>query len=56
MTKRHKEGLLPFRIVPCDELLVARSGLSLRYEIAKALKLLKVIDKESTQAGQWQRI
>ena len=55
MTKRHKEGLLPFRIVPCDEPLVARSGLLLPYEIAKAVQLPKVIDKESTQAGPWER-
>ena len=41
-----KRGLLPFKIVACDEPLVARSGLLLPYEIAKALKLPKVIDKE----------
>ena len=46
MTRRYKEGLLPFKIVACDDPLIARTGLLLPYEIAKALKLPKVIDKE----------
>jgi hypothetical protein len=37
MTRRYKEGILPFKIVPCNEPLVARSGLVLPYEMAKAL-------------------
>ncbi len=51
MARRHKEGLLPFRIVPADEPLVARSGLLLPYEMAKALKLSEVIDKELPKPG-----
>jgi len=51
MAKRYKEGLLPFRIVPADEPLVARSGLLLPYELAKALKLPEVIDKELPKPG-----
>jgi hypothetical protein len=51
MTKRFKEGILPFKIVPCNEPLVARSGLVLPYEMAKALKLPRVIDKELPGPG-----
>jgi hypothetical protein len=36
MTKRFKEGILPFNIVSCNEPLVARSGLLLPYEMARA--------------------
>jgi len=46
MARRYKEGLLPSKIVAADELLIARSGLALPYEMAKALKLPKVINKE----------
>jgi hypothetical protein len=45
MTRRYKEGILPFKIVPCNEPLVARSGLVLPYEMAKALRLPRVIDE-----------
>jgi hypothetical protein len=51
MARRYKEGLLPFKVVACDEPLVARSGLLLPYEMAKALKLPKFIDKELPQPG-----
>jgi len=51
MGRRYKEGLLPFRVVPCEEPLVARSGLLLPYEMAKALKLPRVIDKELPLPG-----
>jgi len=51
MTRKYKEGLLPFKIVPCNEPLVARGGLLLPYELAKALKLPKVIDKELPEPG-----
>ena len=51
MTRKYKEGLLPFKIVPTDEPLVARSGLLLPYELAKALKLPQVIDKELPMPG-----
>lgn len=51
MARRYKEGLLPFKVVATDEPLVARSGLLLPYEMAKALKLPKVIDKELPKLG-----
>jgi len=51
MAKRKREGILPFKIVPTNEPLVARSGLTLPYELAKALKLPKVIDRELPQPG-----
>jgi hypothetical protein len=46
MTRRYKEGILPFKIVPCNEPLVARSRLVLPYEMAKALRLPRVMDEE----------
>ena len=49
MARRYKEGFLPFKVVACDEPLVARGGLLLPYEMAKALKLPKAIDKELPQ-------
>lgn len=51
MPRRYKEGLLAFKIVPTDQPLVARSGLLLPYELARALKLAKVIDKELPKPG-----
>jgi hypothetical protein len=51
MTKRFKEGILPFKIVPCNEPLVARSGLVLPYEMAKSLRLLRIIDEELPGPG-----
>jgi hypothetical protein len=51
MTKRYKEGILPFKIVPCNEPLVARSELVLPYEMAKALRLPRVIDEELPGPG-----
>lgn len=51
MTKRRKEGILPFKVVVTDEPLIARGGLVLPYELAKALKLPKVIDKELPLPG-----
>jgi hypothetical protein len=51
MTRRYKEGILPFKIVPCNEPLVARSGLVLPYEMAKALRLPRVIDEELPGPG-----
>jgi len=51
MGRRYKEGILPFKIVPCNEPLIARSGLLLPYEMAKALKLPKVIDEELPNPG-----
>jgi hypothetical protein len=46
VTRRYKEGILPFKIVPYNEPLVTRSGLLLAYEMAKALRLPWVIDEE----------
>ncbi len=51
MAKRYKEGILPFKIVACNEPLVARGGLVLPYEMAKALKLPEVIDEELPRPG-----
>ena len=51
MARRYKEGLLPFKIVAADEPLIARGGLVLPYELAKALKLPKIIDKELPKPG-----
>ena len=51
MTKRYREGILPFKVVATDEPLVARGGLVLPYELAKALKLPKVIDEELPPPG-----
>mgnify|MGYP001059217349 CR=1 FL=1 len=51
MAWRYKEGILPFRIAATDEPLIARSGLVLPYEMAKALKLPKVIDRELPGPG-----
>jgi hypothetical protein len=45
VTRRYKEGILPFKIVPCNESLVARSGFLLPYEMAKVLRLPRVIDE-----------
>ena len=51
MARRCQEGILPFKIVATDEPLVARGGLVLPYELAKALKLPKVIDRELPSPG-----
>jgi len=51
MTKRRREGILPFKVVATDEPLVARGGLVLPYELAKALKLAKVMNRELPKPG-----
>lgn len=51
MGRRYKEGILPYKIVQGNEPLVARGGLTLPYEIARALKLPKVIDRELPLPG-----
>jgi len=51
MGKRRREGILPFKIVGTEAPLIARGGLVLPYEFARALKLPGVIDKELPQAG-----
>jgi hypothetical protein len=51
MKKKLRQGVLPFRIVQSDEPLVARGGLVLPYEMAKAMKLPEVIDRELPAPG-----
>ena len=51
MAKRYREEILPFKVVATDEPLVARGGLVLPYELARTLKLPKVIDKELPLPG-----
>ncbi len=42
---------LPFKIVGTDEPLIARAGLALPYEMAKAVRLPEVIDRELPRPG-----
>ena len=51
MSKKCKEGILPFKIVATDEPLIARGGLILPYEFARAIKLPQVIDRELPPPG-----
>ena len=51
MSKKYKEGILPFKVVATDEPLIARGGLILPYEFARAIKLPQVIDKELPPPG-----
>lgn len=51
MGSKGRQGLLPFRIVQSDEPLIARGGLVLPYEMAKAMKLPEVIDRELPAPG-----
>ena len=51
MSEKYKEGILPFKVVATDEPLIARSGLTLPYEFARAIKLPQVIDKELPPPG-----
>jgi hypothetical protein len=51
MSKRRREGILPFKVVAANEPLIARGGLVLPYELARALKLPKVIDAELPPPG-----
>lgn len=51
MSKKYKEGILPFKVVATDEPLIARGGLILPYEFARAIKLPQVIDKELPAPG-----
>ncbi len=52
MASKLRQGILPFRVVQSDEPLVARGGLVLPYEMARALRLPEVIDP-TARAGQW---
>ena len=49
MAKRHREGILPFKVVATE--FTAMGGLVLPYELAKALKLPKVMDRELPKPG-----
>jgi hypothetical protein len=51
MSKKHKEGILRFKVVATNEPLVARGGLILPYEFARAIKLPRVIDEELPLPG-----
>jgi len=51
MSKKYKEGILPFKVVATDEPLIARGGLVLPYEFARAIKLPEVIDRELPPPG-----
>ncbi len=51
MAARLQQGVLPFKIEKSDEPLIARAGLVLPYEMARALKLPQVIDRELPLPG-----
>jgi hypothetical protein len=51
MSKKYSEGILPFKIVATDKPLIARGGLILPYEFARAIKLPQVIDRELPPPG-----
>ncbi len=51
MVKGYKEGILHFKVVATGEPLVTRGGLIHPYEMAKAFKLPKVMDKELPKPG-----
>ena len=55
MVAKLQRGVLPFKIEGTDELLIARAGLILPYEMAKALKLPNVIDRELSQPDSGRR-
>ncbi len=46
-----RRGFLPFRIERAEGPLIARAGLALPYEMARALKLPQVIDRELPPPG-----
>lgn len=51
MNQKSRQGILPFKIEKSEEPLIARAGLVLPYEMAKALKLPRIIDKELPPPG-----
>lgn len=51
MTGKSRQGILPFRIEKSEEPLIARGGLVLAYEMAEALRLPQVIDRELPSPG-----
>ncbi len=46
MATKLQQGVLPFKIEKNDEPLITRAGLVLPYEMARAVKLPQVIDRE----------
>jgi hypothetical protein len=51
MAAKLQQGILPFKIEKSDEPLIARAGLVLPYEMARAVKLPQVIDRELPSPG-----
>ena len=51
MVEKLQQGALPFKIEKSDEPLIARAGLVLPYEMARALKLPQVLDRELPPPG-----
>ena len=51
MSDKLRQRILPFRIEMTNEPLIARAGLILPYEMARFLRLPKVIDRELPQPG-----
>jgi len=51
MAGKLQQDILPFKIEKSDEPLIARAGLVLPYEMAKALKVPQVIDRELPPPG-----
>ncbi len=51
MAAKLRQGILPFKIEKSDEPLIARAGLVLPYEMARAVKLPQVIDRELPPPG-----
>ena len=51
MAAKLRQDILPFKIGKSDEPLMARVGLVLPYEMARAVKLPQVIDRELPPSG-----
>ena len=51
VSSKLRQGILPFRIERSEESLVARGDLVLPYEVAEALSLPRVIDRELPSPG-----
>ena len=54
MSKKYKEGILPFKVVATDDFLIARGSLILPYEFAMTIKLTQAIDNELPPPGSGQ--
>ncbi len=51
MVAELQQGTLPFKVVGTNESLIGRTGLVLPYEMARALKLPQIIDRELPPPG-----